>query len=136
MSRQATSAPSRARRMAVARPMPRGRAAPVTRATVPAKRSLTAAPPFDRCRHNHGAVLAWFARPWARSPAGGGGGQVVRAAGQVAALGPDGGPPRLEDPEQLVEVLAERLDRRGTRGVGRLLDRLPRRPTRVGEAVV
>ena len=36
MSRQATSAPPRARPRAVARPMPRGRAAPVTSATLPA----------------------------------------------------------------------------------------------------
>src|SRR5262249_15400518 len=36
MSRQATSAPSRASRSATARPMPRRRAAPVTRATFPA----------------------------------------------------------------------------------------------------
>src|SRR5947209_7519606 len=36
MSRQATSAPSRARRIAVARPIPRRRAAPVTSATLPA----------------------------------------------------------------------------------------------------
>src|SRR5581483_8521611 len=35
MSRQATSAPCRARDSAVARPMPRGRAAPVTSATTP-----------------------------------------------------------------------------------------------------
>src|SRR6478609_5776189 len=47
MSRHATAAPSEASRSAVARPMPRGRAAPVTSATEPVKRVI-AGPPSRR----------------------------------------------------------------------------------------
>ena len=70
MSRQATSAPSRARRSAVARPMPRRRAAPVTSATLPAMPCSAmrgALPPRRAGAGNRSASL----RPWTggRDPA-------------------------------------------------------------------
>src|SRR5829696_4971901 len=62
-----TSAPSSAKRSQQARPMPLP--PPVTTATRPSNR-LISAPSFGRCRHEHDALLVWFARPRARSRGG------------------------------------------------------------------
>src|SRR5918996_1562787 len=56
-------------------------------------------------------------------------GQVVRARGRIPVRVADGLPPRNQDPQQLVEVVAERLDDGPALAIGRPLDRLALGPT-------